>query len=45
MLWINKGFSLDEAGNRVATSYIDLRNKDHRTFMPGLRGTVLLQAT
>ena len=25
MLWINEGFILDDAGNLIGTSYIDLR--------------------
>ena len=31
MLWINEGFVLDDAGNMIMTSYIDLREKDKRT--------------
>ena len=31
MLWINEGFVLDDAGNMLTTSYIDLRGKDERT--------------
>ena len=30
MLWINEGFVLDDAGNVLTTSYIDLREKDER---------------
>ena len=30
MLWINEGFVLDDAGNMLTTSYIDLRSKDER---------------
>ena len=36
MLWINEGFLLDDAGNLITTSYIDLRDKDNRTVIPGL---------
>ncbi len=36
MLWINEGFLLDDAGNLIMTSYIDLRDKDKRTAIPGL---------
>lgn len=31
MLWINEGFVLDEAGNLVTTSYVDLRTPRSRT--------------
>lgn len=31
MLWINEGFVLDEAGNLITTSYIDLRPPGDRT--------------
>ena len=31
MLWINEGFVLDEAGNLIATSYVDLRAPESRT--------------
>ena len=27
MLWINEGFTLDDAGNVVSTSYVDLRDE------------------
>ena len=36
MLWINEGFVLDDAGTLITTSYIDLRDKDKRTVIPGL---------
>ena len=36
MLWINEGFVLDNAGNMITTSDIDLRDKDNRTVIPGL---------
>ena len=36
MLWINEGFVLDDAGNLMMTSYIDLRDKDNRTVIPSL---------
>ena len=36
MLWINEGFVLDDAGTLITTSYIDLREKDDRTVIPGL---------
>lgn len=36
MLWINEGFVLDDAGNIITTSYIDLRDKDNRTVIPAL---------
>ena len=36
MLWINEGFVLDDAGNMITTSYIDLRDKDNRTVIPSL---------
>ena len=31
MLWINEGFILDDAGNMLTTSYIDLRDEGERT--------------
>ena len=31
MLWINEGFVLDEAGNLIMTSYVDLRALGNRT--------------
>ena len=31
MLWIPEGFILDDAGNMLTTSYMDLRDKDERT--------------
>lgn len=31
MLWINEGFVLDEAGNLIMTSYVDLRAPENRT--------------
>ena len=31
MLWINEGFVLDEAGNLITTSYVDLRAPGSRT--------------
>ena len=31
MLWINEGSVLDDAGNMLTTSYIDLRGNDERT--------------
>ena len=31
MLWINEGFVLDDAGNMLRTSYVDLRDDDERT--------------
>ena len=37
MLWINEGFLLDDAGNLITTSYIDLRDKDIRTVIPVVR--------
>ena len=36
MLWINEGFVLDDAGNMLTTSYIDLRDKDERTVIRSL---------
>ena len=36
MLWINEGFALDDAGNMLTTSYIDLRDKEERTVIPSL---------
>ena len=36
MLWINEGFVLDDAGNMLMTSYIDLRVKEERTVIQGL---------
>lgn len=36
MLWINEGFVLDDAGNMVTTSYIDLREKEERTVIGSL---------
>ena len=36
MLWINEGFVLDDAGNMLTTSYIDLRDKDKRTAIRSL---------
>ena len=36
MLWINEGFVLDDAGNLITTSYIDLRDRENRTVIPGL---------
>ena len=31
MLWINEGFALDDAGNLITTSYVDLRPPGSRT--------------
>ena len=31
MLWINEGFVLDEAGNIISTSYVDMRTPESRT--------------
>jgi len=31
MLWINEGFILDDAGNVISTSYVDLRPAESRT--------------
>ena len=36
MLWINEGFILDDAGNLIMTSYIDLREDGSRTSIPAL---------
>ena len=36
MLWINEGFILDDAGNLIGTSYIDLREDGSRTSIPAL---------
>lgn len=36
MLWTNEGFILDDAGNLITTSYIDLRDKDNRTTIQAL---------
>lgn len=36
MLWINEGFILDDAGNLIMTSYIDLREDGSRTAIPAL---------
>ena len=36
MLWINEGFILDDAGNLIVTSYIDLREDGSRTAIPAL---------
>ena len=36
MLWISEGFALDDAGNVLMMSYIDLRPKDERTVISGL---------
>ena len=36
MLWINEGFVLDDAGNMLTTSYIDLREEDERTVIRSL---------
>ena len=36
MLWINEGFVLDDAGNVLTTSYIDLREKDERKVIGSL---------
>jgi len=30
MLWINEGLTLDDAGNVVSTSYVDLRDEGER---------------
>lgn len=30
-LWINQGFVMNEAGNLLATSYVDLRSPEART--------------
>ena len=37
MLWVHEGFALDDAGNLLTTTYIDLRDKDAR---PAIRGLV-----
>ena len=36
MLWINEGFVLDDAGNMLTTSYIDLRGSEERTVIRSL---------
>ena len=36
MLWINEGFVLDDAGNTLTTSYIDLREEAERTVIRSL---------
>ena len=36
MLWITEGFVLDDAGNLLTTSYIDLRDKEERTAIHSL---------
>ena len=36
MLWINEGFILDDAGNMLTTSYIDLRDEGERTVIRSL---------
>ena len=36
MLWINEGFVLDDAGNMLTTSYIDLRDEGERTVIYNL---------
>ena len=36
MLWINEDFVLDDAGNMLTTSHIDLRDKDERTVIRSL---------
>ena len=36
MLWINEGFVLDDGGNMVTTSYVDLRDEDERTVIGNL---------
>ena len=36
MLWINEGFVLDDAGNMLTTSYIDLRDEGERTVIGSL---------
>ena len=36
MLWINEGFVLDDAGNMLTTSYIDLHDEPERTVIRSL---------
>ena len=36
VLWINEGFVLDDAGNMLTTSYIDLRDQEERTVIRSL---------
>ena len=36
MLWVNEGFVLDDAGNMLTTSYIDLRDEGERTTIRSL---------
>ena len=36
MLWVNEGFVLDDAGNMLITSYIDLRDEGERTTIRSL---------
>ena len=36
MLWINEGFILDDAGNMLTTSYIDLRDEGERAAIRSL---------
>ena len=36
MLWINEGFVLDDGGNMLTTSYIDLRDEGERTVIRSL---------
>ena len=43
MLWINEGYLLDEAGNLISTSYVDLRApRSRRTIqtLPGLEAAL-----
>ena len=36
MLWVNEGFVLDDAGNMLTMSYIDLRDERERTAIRSL---------
>ena len=36
MLWVNEGFVLDDTGNMLITSYIDLRDEGERTAIRSL---------
>ena len=36
MLWVNEGFVLDDAGNMLTTSYVDLRDEGERTAIRSL---------
>ena len=48
-LWINEGFVMDEAGNLITTSYVDLRAPENRmairTLVKGCRREHALEET